>query len=89
MMHFLSLGRYLRTAKAPGLTFSPSVLARTYDVSNNDLFCCGALVRCSDMRQCAANVRKTDMTIAPSANEADTNLGFCVQKTTAHLILFC
>ena len=89
MMHFLSLVRYLRTAKALGLAFPLSVLARAYDVSNNDLFCCGALVRCTDMRQCAANVRKTDMTIAPSANEADTNLGFCVQKTTAHLILFC
>ena len=55
MMHFLSLVRYLRTAKALGLAFPLSVLARAHDVSNNDPFCCGALVRCADMRQCATN----------------------------------
>jgi hypothetical protein len=38
MMHFLSLVRYLRTAKALGLAFPLSVLARAYDVSNTDLF---------------------------------------------------
>ena len=43
MMHFLSLVRYLRTAKALGLAFPLFVLARAYDVSKNDLFCCGAL----------------------------------------------